>query len=423
VNKNVLNLAEQNESSFLYPASYANKFTKSWLSGNYIHFLIDGNITKVLNVSRPASILVPTELKTTLPPSPCLSHGLRRMAFNNLKIREEISAMGYRNYYHLASPFMKAKRGTYTNVNYLDIKSFYYTIHQQLYPYFNSKGVKDMKLDEITLTKYDKKRKGYDASKHIDSLFKERKTEGTYFDRAVERIAKTPYGDVLDKSMVKKSRNLMSFGCFVEYNKMESKMTALHSLIPFVAEQIMVEAEKQLNPIYSDTDCFMLDHNGVNPDTALSRAVDAVNKKVFHFPLLESSAFRLGKKGKYDKMHILGKKYYLWEKGDDVSWTFSGLPTRDHLPITSMAVKDPTGWKTEMEYLPEAIDAGLNGRFDFEDFYFSLPKKPMVAMRFYYLSKIESPSEFLSANPHLAYNTRYPPQQLFSRFFKEGELN
>ena len=415
-------MEDQQQVNFLYPASYENKFTRSWKVGNYIYFLINGKVIKVLNVPRPASVMIPTQLKKTLPMSPCLSHGLRRMVFQSQKVREEILSLGYRKYYELASPFMKAKRGTFKNVEYLDIKSFYYAIHQQLYPYFNPKGVSDMKTSKITLTKYNKERTGYDAKNFINSLFTEKKNEHTIFDKAVEQIAETPYGDVLDKSMVKKSRNLMSFGCFVEYNQRNSKMTALHSLIPFVAEQIMTETEKQLKSIYSDTDCFMLNHKGVNPDKALSRAVDAVNKKLFHFDLLDSDAFKLGEKGKYDKMHILGKKYYIWEKDGDVSWTFSGLPTRDHLPITSMAIKDPTGWKTEMDYLPEAINAGLNGGFDFEDFYFSLPKQPMVAMRFYYLSNAKAPSSFVASNPHLLYPTQYPPQKLFSRFFKEGEL-
>lgn len=413
----------QNHANFLYPASYSNKFTRSWKVGNYIYFMIDNEVIKVLNIPRPASIMVPTHLKDALPSSPCLSHGLRRMAFQNHDIREEIMSMGYRKYYELASPFMKAKRGTYKNVKYLDIKSFYFAVHQQLYPYFNPKGVSDMKTSKIILTKYQKERTGYDARNYIDSLFTEKKNENTHLDKAVEQISKMPYGDNLDKSMVKKSRNLMSFGCFVEYNRRESKMTALHSLVPYVAEQIMIETEKQLKSFYSDTDCFMLKGKSFNPDHALSRAVTAVNKKIFHFDLLDPEAFKFGEKGSYDRMHILGKKYYIWEKGDEVSWTFSGLPTKDHLPITSMAVKDPTGWKTEMEYLPDAINAGLNGRFDFEDFYFSLPKQPMVAMRFYYMSHSKSPSNFVSSNPHLIYPTKYPPQKLFSRFFKEPELN
>lgn len=191
--------------NFLYPASYSNKFTRSWSVGKYIYFLINGRIIKVLNVSRPASILVPTRLKTSLPMSPCLSHGLRRMVFQSQKLREEVLSLGYRKYYELASPFMKAKPGTYRNVEYLDIKSFYYTIHQQIYPYFNPKGVSDMKLSEIALAKYDEVRKGYDATQFITSLFQEQKRENTLLNKIVEQIASTSYNDTLDKTMVKKA--------------------------------------------------------------------------------------------------------------------------------------------------------------------------------------------------------------------------
>jgi hypothetical protein len=421
-----------------YPANLSDTFFCSWKDGGFVYFKTKTNLIKILDVLRPSQCFSPTSLSFDSPST--LTHALRKQFFKEVpkQTLSEFDKGITGDYFYLESPFMKAKRGTFKNINYLDIKSFYFTLHNQLIKHFAFENVKSLlehqKKELIDLKKYPKlitsknehayeQKEGYDLRENVSDFFVEdefRSKDVKAIPVFLKNLVSKGVVDVFDKAMLKKSRNLLSFGCFVEYNRRLSRMTPLHSMIPFVAKKIMEAVDKRLKSFYSDTDCLMV--KNISQDTAeklLGLAVEEVNKDLFGFDLLSPSEFRLDSKGTFERMHIFENKFYVYEKSNgNFSWTFAGLPTVEHIPITAMVTKSTSGWVDENQFLRGAIEPALGNSFDFNEFYDGLPNTPLVSLRYFRLQK-QSETEFIKSFPHLAIPLDYSPRNLFEHLLPQ----
>lgn len=418
-----------------YPASLKKTFRYSWKQGKYVYFKTENELIRLLDVLRPSQCFAPTAFN--FPISSTLTHALRGHFSRNLSAStlQTFNKSRTGDFFYLESPYMKAKRGTFENVDYFDVKSFYYVIHNQLikhYDFVNTQNnLANCKKEPIDLKKYPKsvdkegktifeKKEGYDLRENISDFFIEpdyQQAEVKDVSGFVNGVVSQKFIDILDKTILKKSRNLLSFGCFVEYNRRVSRMTPLHSFIPFVAKKIMERVNEKIKSFYSDTDCLMV--TGMNIETAenlLQKTISDVNKNLFGFDLLTPEAFKIDSKGEFKRIHIFENKFYICEKQNgSFSWTFAGLPTPEHIPITAMISRSYGGWANESKFLNKAIEPSLGSEFDFDSFLQKLPRDPLIALRYFYLSQVPSETAFMGSFPHLAIPLDYSAYDLFSR--------